>query len=151
MYLVSELQPIAVASMKFHATAAALALLYIASLHAYLPNHVIDAVVHGCPDSTDVDDALADAMNYVTVVPHPCTQGLSLQVHLISNALCTYVIHHYRHCLVLNWFSVLCQSVSKPQSLSSHSFELYSIQYFTFVMQASAVAGVFTGIPLQVC
>ncbi|KAA6418611.1 MAG: hypothetical protein FRX49_11436 [Trebouxia sp. A1-2] len=36
-------------------------------------------VVHGCTNSTDVDDALADAMNYVTVMPHPCTQGLSLQ------------------------------------------------------------------------
>lgn len=36
-------------------------------------------IVHGCPDSTDVDDALADATNYVTVVPHPCTQGVSLQ------------------------------------------------------------------------
>ncbi|KAL0052584.1 hypothetical protein WJX82_004262 [Trebouxia sp. C0006] len=36
-------------------------------------------IVHGCPDSSDADDALADAMNHVTVVPHPCTQGLSLQ------------------------------------------------------------------------
>lgn len=76
--------------MKFHATAAALALPhYTASLHAYLPDHVIHAVVHGCPDSTDVDDALADATNYVTVVPHPCTQGVSLQVCLISGVSCT--------------------------------------------------------------
>ncbi|KAL0031178.1 hypothetical protein WJX77_008380 [Trebouxia sp. C0004] len=36
-------------------------------------------IVQGCPDSTDVDDALADAMSYVTVFPHPCTHGLSLQ------------------------------------------------------------------------
>ncbi|DBA86170.1 TPA: hypothetical protein ACH3X1_005680 [Trebouxia sp. C0004] len=46
---------------------------------ACLPDHVINAVVQGCPDSTDVDDALADAMSYVTVFPHPCTHGLSLQ------------------------------------------------------------------------
>ncbi len=82
--------------MKCDATAAALALLlYIASLHAYLPNHVLDAVVHGCPDSSDADDALADAMNHVTVVPHPCTQGLSLQVCLISHVLCTLHVLHF--------------------------------------------------------
>ncbi len=93
--------------MKFHATAAALALLYTASLHAYLPNHVIDAVVHGCPDSTDVDDALADAMNYVTVVPHPCTQGLSLQVCLIPNVLCTLHVLRYSSLQALSFAEVV--------------------------------------------
>ncbi len=34
-------------------------------------------------------------MNHVTVVPHPCTQGLSLQVCLISHVLCTLHVLHF--------------------------------------------------------
>lgn len=94
--------------MKFHATAAALALLlYTASLHAYLPYHVIAAVVHGCTNSTDVDDALADAMNYVTVMPHPCTQGLSLQVCLISSVGCTLHVLRFPQLQALSLAEVL--------------------------------------------
>ncbi len=44
------------------------------------PDHSVSAVVHGCPESTDADEALSDAMNYITVIPHPCTHGHSLQV-----------------------------------------------------------------------
>ena len=43
-----------------------------------MPVYFVNAVVHGCPQSTDPDEA--DVVNYVTVIPHPCTHTQSLQV-----------------------------------------------------------------------
>ncbi len=69
--------------------------------------------MHGCPDSYDVDDGLADAMNYVTVVPHPCTQGLSLQVCLMSNVLCTWHVLRFPSLQALS----LAEEVPSPLSI----------------------------------
>lgn len=40
---------------------------------------VLDAVIHGCPTQQS-DDTMEDAIHYLTVLPHPCTHGYSLQV-----------------------------------------------------------------------